>query len=95
MRAAYFVVRRTIADVNANLQESISGIKVTQSFTREDQNADRFNEVNESNFQANMKAAVLHSAFFPTVELIGALGTALVLGFGGIFIVRNIGWYDR
>jgi len=91
MRAAYFVVRRTIADVNANLQESISGIKVTQSFTREDQNADRFNEVNESNFQANMKAAVLHSAFFPTVELIGALGTALVLGFGGIFIVRNIG----
>lgn len=91
MRAAYFVVRRTIADVNANLQESISGIKVTQSFTREDQNADRFNEVNESNFQANMKAAVLHSAFFPTVELIGALGTALVLGFGGVFIVRNIG----
>ncbi len=91
MRAAYFVVRRTIADVNANLQESISGIKVTQSFTREDQNADRFNAVNESNFQANMKAAVLHSAFFPTVELIGALGTALVLGFGGIFIVRNIG----
>lgn len=91
MRAAYFVVRRTIADVNANLQESISGIKVTQSFTREDQNADRFDAVNESNFQATMKAGVLHSAFFPIVELIGALGTALVLGFGGIFIVRNIG----
>jgi ATP-binding cassette subfamily B protein len=91
MRAAYFVVRRTIADVNANLQESISGIKVTQSFTREDQNADRFDAVNESNFQASMLAAVLHSAFFPIVELIGALGTALVLGFGGVFIVRNVG----
>ena len=91
MRAAYFVVRRTIADVNANLQESISGIKVTQSFTREGQNADRFNTVNKSNFQASMKASMLHVAFFPIVELIGALGTALVLGFGGVFIVRNVG----
>ena len=91
MRAAYFVVRRTIADVNANLQESISGIKVTQSFTREGQNADRFNTVNKSNFQASMKASMLHAAFFPIVELIGALGTALVLGFGGVFIVRNVG----
>lgn len=91
MRAAYFVVRRTIADVNANLQESISGIKVTQSFTREGQNADRFNTVNQSNFQASMKASMLHAAFFPIVELIGALGTALVLGFGGVFIVRNVG----
>lgn len=91
MRAAYFVVRRTIADVNANLQESISGIKVTQSFTREDQNADRFDAVNLSNFEANMKASVLQAAFFPSVELISALGSALVLGFGGIFIVNNVG----
>lgn len=91
MRAAYFVVRRTIADVNANLQESISGIKVTQSFTREDQNADKFDRVNLSNFDANMKAAVLQASFFPSVELISALGSALVLGFGGVFIVNNIG----
>ncbi len=91
MREAYFLVRRRIADVNANLQESISGIKVTQSFTRENRNSQRFDQVNQENFDANMIAGVLHAAFFPLVECIGALGIALVLGFGGVFVVKNLG----
>lgn len=91
MRKAYFLVRRRIADVNANLQESISGIKVTQSFAREDRNSQRFDEVNQENLDSNMVAVVLHAAFFPLVECIGALGIALVLGFGGVFVVKNLG----
>ncbi|HZW49788.1 MAG TPA: ABC transporter ATP-binding protein, partial [Bacillota bacterium] len=91
MREAYFLVRRRIADVNANLQESISGIKITQSFARENRNSHRFDEVNQENFDANMVAGVLQAAFYPLVECTGALGIALVLGFGGVFVVKNLG----
>lgn len=89
MREAYHDVRRKIADVNANLQESISGMKVVQSFSREDQNLQRFDQTNYGNLQANMQAATLHSAFFPMIEVIGALGTALVLWVGGRLVMGD------
>ncbi|MBE3590253.1 MAG: ABC transporter ATP-binding protein [Firmicutes bacterium] len=83
VRRAYGEVRNTIADVYANLQESISGMRVTQSFSREDRNLERFTGVNERNFRANMQAEGLNALFMPTVDLIGALGTALILWYGG------------
>jgi ABC-type multidrug transport system fused ATPase/permease subunit len=80
---AYRTVREKIADVNTNLQESISGVRVTQSFTREEQNASRFDRINQENFEANMNAIGLFSIFLPFIEIIGALGTAIVLWYGG------------
>ncbi len=91
MRMAYHNVRRRIADVNANLQESISGIRVSQAFTREDINSQRFDETNQSNLQANLQAVSLQSAFFPTVDIIGSIGTAAVLWYGGLQIARAAG----
>ena len=87
---AYRQVREKIADVNANLQESISGIRVTQSFTREEENAARFDRVNLENYTANMQAISLFSFFLPFVEVIGAFGTALVLWYGGGQAVQNM-----
>jgi ATP-binding cassette subfamily B multidrug efflux pump len=91
MRLAYHNVRRRIADVNANLQESISGIRVSQAFTREDVNAQRFDSTNQENMYANLQAASLLSAFFPMVEAIGAVGTAAVLWYGGLRIAHAVG----
>ncbi|MHB8928236.1 MAG: ABC transporter ATP-binding protein [Bacillota bacterium] len=90
MRTAYHRVRRRIADVNANLQESISGMKVTQSFTREDINLQRFDSTNQDNLQANLQAAALTSVFFPLVELIGQVATVIVLFAGGLIIIDAI-----
>lgn len=87
---AYRQVREKIADVNANLQESISGVRVIQSFTREDENAERFERVNLENYAANMQAVSLFSFFLPLVEVIGALGTAIVLWYGGGQAVQNL-----
>ncbi|MBC7339014.1 MAG: ABC transporter ATP-binding protein [Firmicutes bacterium] len=87
---AFHRVRRRIADVNANLQESISGVRVTQAFSREDANAERFDEINARNLHANVQAAALESAFFPAVELVGAVGSAVLVWYGGhlIFLGR-------
>lgn len=84
LRRAYFKVRRQIANVNTNLQESISGVRVSQSFTREETNIRKFDRTNQSNMQANLEAAQLNSAFGPLVEVVGAVGTCIVVWYGGI-----------
>jgi ABC-type multidrug transport system fused ATPase/permease subunit len=71
----------------SNLQESISGIRVAQSFSRERKNAERFDRVNTENLQANVYAAQIFSLFFPTIEIIGAVGLAIVLFFGGRSVI--------
>jgi ATP-binding cassette subfamily B protein len=76
-------IRARIAQVNANLEQSISGIRVTQAFAREDVNAREFTGVNEENLQANLSAAVLFSMLLPVIQIISALGTFLVLWYGG------------
>lgn len=86
MHRAYHEVRRKIATVNANLQESISGVRVVQSFTREDENLERFDAENADYMAANMQAARLNSLFGPLVEIIGAIGLCMVLWYGGTLI---------
>jgi ATP-binding cassette subfamily B protein len=87
---AYREVRHQVAKMAANLQETISGVRVTQSFVREDLNRDRFDSTNQDNYAANMRAAYLFSVFVPTVELVGALGTAIVIWFGGLSVIAGL-----
>lgn len=87
---AYRLVREKMADINANLQESITGVRVTQSFAREEENAGRFDRVNMESYAANMQAVSLFSLFLPFVEVLGALGTAIVLWYGGGQAVQGL-----
>ncbi len=79
----YRATRRTIGVVNANLAESISGMRVVQSFTREETNLRSFDGLNRANFDTNRDAARLSSVLFPIVSLVGSIATALVLVLGG------------
>ena len=62
-------VRQAIAIVNSNLQENVSGVRVIQSLSREDVNAQRFSALNEDNMRANIQAGRLQAAVMPMVEL--------------------------
>ena len=88
-RQAFIRVRRAIATVNAQLQEGIAGVRVTQSLTREDVNADNFEHVNREHFTANVRAAKLQAAMWPMVETLTAVGTALVIYFGGAQVLAG------
>jgi ABC-type multidrug transport system fused ATPase/permease subunit len=79
----YRATRRTIGVVNANLAESISGMRVVQSFTREGPNLRHFDRLNRANFDTNRDAARLSSILFPIVSLVGSIATALILVLGG------------
>ena len=87
---AYRAVREKMADVNTNLQESISGVRITQSFTREQENAAKFERVNQENYEANMHAISLFSIFLPFIEVISAIGIAIVLWYGGGQVVQGL-----
>jgi len=82
-RAAYRMQRTRISNVTSKLQESISGIREIQSFTREKDAMRDFQNANLENFQANLQATKVWGSFFPTIQLIQAIGTGIVIVYGG------------
>ncbi len=81
--SAYRITRERIAEVTAYLQESLSGVRVVRSFAQERRHVERMGELNELNRQANMKTVYLNASYFPAVELLSAVGTAVILLYGG------------
>ncbi len=89
VRSAYRATRMRLALINGYLNESISGIRITQSFTREARNYRHFDDLNRSFFDANIGATWLTAVFFPGVDFLGSLATALVIGVGGWLVVGD------
>jgi ATP-binding cassette subfamily B protein/subfamily B ATP-binding cassette protein MsbA len=89
VRGTYRATRQRIALINGYLNESITGIRVTKSFTREDHNARHFADLNHSYLDANLVAARLTALFFPGVDFLGSLAVALVVGVGGWLVLRD------
>ncbi len=81
--SAYRITRERIAEVTAYLQESLSGIRVVRSFAQEERHVSRMGELNELNREANMKTVYLNASYFPAVELLSAVGTTVILIYGG------------
>ncbi len=88
-RRAFIGVRQAIAVVNANLQENVSGVRVIQSLSREDENAKRFDSINQQNLQANVHAGRLTAAVMPMVEILVAVAMSLVVGYGGYRVLQG------
>jgi len=89
VRTVYRETRKSIASVSAQMEESVSGIKEIQSFSKEEETKREFRNVNESNRAANTEAGRVMSAFFPTVTFFTSIGQALVLWFGGLAVIEH------
>lgn len=87
VRDAYRATRQRHSLINGYLNESLTGIRVTKSFTREGHNYQHFNDLNLSYFEANIEASRLAAIFFPGVDFMGSLATALVVGVGGFLVL--------
>jgi len=83
VRRVYRETRKTIASVSAKMEESVSGMKEIQSFSKEGATRQEFRQINQSNMQANVQAGQVMSAFWPAVSIFTAVGNFLVLWFGG------------
>jgi ABC-type multidrug transport system fused ATPase/permease subunit len=82
-RDAFMQTRITISALYGNLAESISGVRATQSMSREQENSRRFDKLNDENRVSNNWAAFLSSAVMPVIEIAVAISTSLVLIVGG------------
>jgi ATP-binding cassette subfamily B protein len=80
---AYRSVRETLGAVTATLAEDIAGMRVLQSFTRENAARANFVAVSDRYRASNMQTVVLSGLYFPFVDFLSSAATAVVLGYGG------------
>ena len=76
-------IRETLADLNAQLQETIAGIRVVQSLGTEKDAMRIFSRANRSHLESSLTAQSFESGLPPIVEVLNAAGLALVVYFGG------------
>jgi ATP-binding cassette subfamily B multidrug efflux pump len=88
-RKAFRRSRIQMGNVNAELQQSITGVREVQAFSREGENIETFREVNANNRDANIRAVAFTSALAPTLEALGYVAIALVVGVGGLFLLNG------
>jgi ATP-binding cassette, subfamily B, multidrug efflux pump len=89
VRNSYRVVRGWIARINAFLQENITGMSTVQLFRREALNFDRFDQIDRAHREANIDSVFYYSVFYPAIEAVSSLATALIIWYGGGSVLRG------
>lgn len=88
-RVGYDQVRTRLARINSFLQEHISGAREVQIFNREMKETKEFDSTNEDYTKANIDTIFYYAVFFPLVDLIGAIGVALIIWYGGYRVMGS------
>ena len=83
-RPTFLGVRIAISAVNGNLQENVSGVRVTQSTNRQDKNLGNFNTLNQTHLDRTVRASFLSASLMPVVETLTVVSMGLVVVVGGI-----------
>lgn len=88
-RQGYEMVRTRLARINAFLQEHFAGAQTVQIFNAETKSLEKFRQINSEYRKANIDTIFYYAVFFPLVDLIGALGIALIIWYGGYRVMQN------
>ena len=83
VRGSYRGVRRSVAKINAFLQENITGMSVVQIFVQERRKFHQFDERNSEYLKANLQSIFYYAVFYPVVNMLGVVAIALILWSGG------------
>ena len=89
VRELYRTVRVRIARINAFLQEHITGMSTVQLFRREPRSYAQFDAINRLHREANVDSIFYYAVFYPAIEIIGALASALIIWFGGLWTLQG------
>ena len=89
IRPVYRSVRARLGNINAKLQDNLSGIRVIQAFAREEMERQRFKTESERYYRARVKGIRYWSVFFPAIRFLGAMGSVVVLGVGAVMVVKG------
>ncbi|MEJ2737610.1 MAG: ABC transporter ATP-binding protein [Anaerolineae bacterium] len=89
IRPVYRHVRARLGDINAQLQDSLSGIRVVQAFVQEEQELARFAQESEGYYRARVEGIRYWATFFPAMRFVASMGTVIVLGVGAVMAVNG------
>ncbi len=77
------------ADMSTALHETLTGIRIVKGFTREDAEGRRFAGFNEAYFRTNMKSTQVSSITSPVLEVVGIIGIAGIIWYGGLQVIQG------
>lgn len=89
MKAAFEEVRTHIAAINTFVQENVSGMKIVQLFSREEESFEQFKKINEKHKEAWIKTVWYNSIFFPIADLVSSITLGTIVWYGGITILNG------
>ncbi|MFF2482231.1 ABC transporter ATP-binding protein [Paenibacillus sp. NPDC058071] len=90
IRFAWQTVRMKQSRINAHLNESIQGMKVTQAYVQEKDNMQFFEHMNSDNLKSWNRASTLNQSFGPIIEITSAIGTFILFMYGSYLIQNNL-----
>jgi subfamily B ATP-binding cassette protein MsbA len=89
IRPVYRRIRARLGDINARLQDNLSGIRVIQAFGQEAQELARFTDQSERYYQARVQGIRYWAIFFPSMRFVASMGTVIVLAAGSVMVVNG------
>ena len=89
-RTAFRSVRMHLARISTFLQERLTGMSVVQLFNREQSELQKFKEINRDYRKANVDAISYNAVFFPAIDIIAAVGMALIIWYGGGQVLQGL-----
>jgi len=89
IRPVYRAIRDRLGDINARLQDNLSGVRVIKAFTREGYEEQRFDHESTEYYEMNVRGIRLWSVFFPKIEFLVNMGMVGVVGIGGWLLIRG------
>lgn len=84
VKKTFTMVRNAVSALNTFTQEHITGMRLVQLFNREEEEFDKFKEINKQHRVANIKSIFYYSVFFPIVEILSSVAIALIIWFVGV-----------
>ena len=81
---------RAMANVNAAIKETVSGIAVAKNFRQEFAIYEEFNEANTESYKVNVQRGLVLSMIFPTLNALGGIGTAIMVYVGGLSVAQGV-----
>ncbi len=79
VRNTYRDIRVRLARINSFLQERLTGMRIVQLFGQEQGEAQRFDELNRSHLDANLKSITVYALYFPAIELLTSIALAILI----------------
>ncbi len=89
VRKSFEEVRNEVARLNTFVQEHIQGMQIVQLFNSEEKEFKHFKEINASHRDANIRSVMYYSVFFPVVEIVAAVSTALIVWYGAREVIHE------